>query len=502
LSANISSPASGERMGYIEGIDRHQQVLFPEALDDYVAADHPVRVIDEFVAGLDLAKLGFGRATPAAEGRPGYDPRALLSLFIYGYLNRVRSSRRLEAETHRNLEVIWLMRKLRPDHKTISEFRRQHTAVLKKVTKELLLICRDLELLDSTLVLIDGSKIRAVNSRERNYTAVRVEKLLRRIDESIAKYLADLDRQDRQEQGMTGTTDPELPKKLEKLRARQKELQEIQEQVRETGNQVSLTDPESRRMKMRGDHDVCYNAQIAVDPKHHLIVAHDVTNEVTDVEQLAPMALAAKEALEVEQLDVAADRGYHNGADVVICEENKITPYVPAPQTSRNEKAGLFTKEDFTYSEERDAYRCPAGHWLQRRTQTRTKKDRVLGYYSNAEACRSCPMRSQCTTSKVARRIMRTPEEVQVEAMRRRVAARPELMARRKAVVEHPFGTIKREGDAGHFLLKGLQGVGGEFSLSVLAYNLKRVMNTLGVKCLLEALRRRISAENRLFAGA
>jgi transposase len=478
-------------MGYIEGVDRHQRTMFPEALDDYVAADSTVRVIDEFVGGLDLVGMGFKRAVPAGEGRPGYDPRSLLGLYIYGYLNRTRSSRRLEAETHRNLEVIWLMRKLRPDHKTIAEFRREHRRVLKQVTREFLMICKELRLLDSTLVLIDGSKMRAVNSRERNYTEGRVAKLIRRMDESIAQYLAELDRKDREEEGMKGPTDPELPQKLAELRARQKELREMQQQIRESGEQVSQTDPESRRMKVRGDHDVCYNAQIAVDSKHHLIVAHEVTNEVTDVEQLAPMALAAQEALAVEALEVAADRGYHNGAHVALCEANGITPYVPAPNPSKGEKAGIFPKEAFRYSEERNAYQCPAGHWLQQRTSGQAKNGRTLGYYSNPQACRGCPLRQQCTRSRSARRICRTPEEAQVQAMRRRLAERPELMARRKASVEHPFGTMKRGWDSGYFLLKGMEGVRAEFSLSVLAYNLRRTISILGVECLLAALRER-----------
>jgi len=478
-------------MGYIEGADRHQVVLFPEALDDYVAANSTVRVIDEFVAGLDMAALGFQRAVPAEEGRPGYDPRALLGLYIYGYLNRTRSSRRLEAETHRNLEVIWLMRKLRPDHKTIAEFRRVHAKALKQVTRAFLMLCRDLELLDGTLVLIDGTKLRALNSQERNYTASRTTRLIQQVEASIAKYLAELDRQDRQEEGTSGPTDPELPRKLEALRARQKELQGIQEQIERTGEQVSLSDPDSRRMKVRGSVEVCYNAQIAVDSKHALIVAHDVTNAGNDQEQLGAMALAAKEVLGVEELEVAADCGYHSPLQIALCEANGITPYVPEPQTtSKNVQSGLFTKEDFAYSEAHDAYQCPGGHWLERRSQSRTKAGRILGYYSNPPACRSCPMRAQCTRDQKARRITRRPEEAQVMAMRRRLAERPEMMVQRKRV-EHPFGTLKRGMDMGHFLLQGLERVGGEFSLSVLAYDFKRVIKLVGVECLLEVLRRR-----------
>ena len=478
-------------MGYIEGVDRHQSMLFPASLDEYVGPGNPVRVIDEFVEGLDLVALGFNRSRPAAEGRPGYDPRVLLKLYIYGYLNRTRSSRRLEAETHRNVEVIWLMGGLKPDHKTIAVFRKDHPKALKQVTREFLLICKDLELLDGTLALIDGSKFRAVNSRDRNYTAVKVEKLLKRVEASISKYLSELDSSDRQEKGQLGSEDPDLPKKLEKLRQRQQELQEIQRQIAETGDQVSLTDPQSRRMKVRGDMDVCYNAQLAVDPKFHLITAHEVTNEVTDVEQLAPMAIAAKEALGASELEVVADAGYHNPAHVALCEESGVTAYVPAPNSSKNAKRGLFTKEEFSYDEARDAYRCPAGEWLRRRTESTTEAGRTLGYYSNPAACRSCPIRMQCTRSKDARRLMRPPEEAQLEAMRKRLAERPELMLQRKATAEHPFGTMKRGHDAGYFLLKGLVKVGGEFSLTVLTYNLRRVINLLGVECLLEALKQR-----------
>jgi transposase len=489
-------------MGYIEGVDRDQVVMFPEALDDYIAADSTVRIIDEFVRGLDMAALGFERAVPALQGRPGYDPRALLGLYIYGYLNRTRSSRRLEAETHRNLEVIWLMRKLRPDHKTIAVFRRAHPKALKRVTRMFLMLCQELKLLDGTLVLIDGTKLRALNSLDRSYTDYRTRQLIRQVEKSIAKYMAELDRQDRQDEGTGGPTDPDLPRKLETLRARQKELQAIQEQIEQTGEQVSLTDPDSRRMKVRGNVEVCYNAQIAVDAKHGLIVAHEVTNQGNDQEQLAPMALAAKQTLGVEALEVAADAGYHSPAQVARCEENGITPYVPEPQTSNSAKAGLFTKESFTYDEDRDAYQCPAGQLLERRSHSHTKSGRVLGYYSNPGACRGCAMRAQCTRDQYARRIIRRPEEAQVAAMRRRLAERPELMVRRKAMVEHPFGTLKRGMEMGHFLLKGLEGVSSEFSLSVLAYDLKRVINLLGAKCLLEALKSRREQSERAFAGA
>lgn len=476
-------------MGYKEGIGRDQQVLFPDALDDYVAADNPVRFIDAWVGTLDMKELGFERAVPAKEGTPGYDPRTLLKLFIYGYLNRTRSSRRLEKETHRNVEVIWLMEKLRPDHKTIAEFRRRNAGVLVKAAKEFTVLCRKLNLFGAELVFVDGSKFRAVNGKGRNYNDAKLRDLLNRIDARIQEYMAELEVADRAEGDQPGATDAQLREKIAALKEKKEEYEGHREVLKKSGEkQLSETDPESRLMKQQGEMKVCYNAQIAVDAKHHLIVACDVTNQVNDEQQLAPMAIAAKEALGVEALDVAADAGYHVGTQVVECEANGITPHAPKPRTSsKNGNQGLFTKEDFTYSAEQDAYKCPAGELLTLRT--RSTGQRSLRYYANRKACAGCPLRAQCTKSEQGRRIMRTPEEERLEAMAGRMGARPGLMVQRASTVEHPFGTMKWGWDGGHFLLKGLRKVQGEFSLMTLAYNLRRVMNLLGVECLLEALR-------------
>ncbi len=476
-------------MGYKPGVDREQQVLFPETVDEYVSADNPVRVIDAFVDGLDMSKLGFERAVPAVEGRPAYDPRDLLKLFIYGYLNRMRSSRRLERETHRNVEVIWLMRKLQPDHKTIAEFRRRHPKELKRVGREFVLLCAKLKLLSAELVFVDGSKFRAVNSKDRNFTKGKLKALLERIDAQIEGYLAEVEKQDAAEAQKPGATDPQLGEKLKALRERKESYEGLQKRLESGESQVSLTDGDSRLMKSQGDMKVCFNAQIAVDAKHHLIVADDVTNEVNDEWQLAPMAMAAKEALGVETLEVAADAGYHVGTQVVECETNGITPYAPRPKSSsKNAADGLYTKEAFTYSAERDEYLCPAGQWLALNTQT-VVKGRTLSYYANWKACAGCPMREKCTTGKQGRRIMRTPEEERLEAMAERLKERPELMLQRKSSVEHPYGTMKWTWDGYYFLVKGLKKVRGEFSLMTLAYNLRRVLSLLGVECLLEALR-------------
>lgn len=478
-------------MGYKVGASRDQAILFPESLDEYVSADNPVRFIDAFVAGLNLAELGFERAVPAEEGRPAYDPRDLLRLYLYGYLNRVRSSRKLERETHRNVEVMWLLGRLKPDHKTIAEFRRQNVEALRKTSREFTLLCKKLDLFSAELVFIDGSKFRAVNSKDRNFTEAKLKHLLERIDARIEEYLAELEAQDAAQAGEPGATDPRLAEKLKALRKRKTEYEAHQKALQESGqSQLSLTDPESRLMKVQGDMKVCYNAQIAVDPKHHLIVADDVTNQGSDEEQLAPMALAAKEVLGVQALEAAADAGYHVGSQVAQCEANAITPYVPQPKSSsKNAAQGKFTKEAFTYDAGRDAYQCPAGQWLGPCGKENAGEGRTIQYYANAAACAACPLREQCTGSKKGRRIKRAPEEERLVAMAERMKHRPDLMRDRKSTVEHPFGTMKWWWDSSYFLLKGLKKVRGEFSLMVLAYNLRRVVNLLGVECLLEALR-------------
>jgi hypothetical protein len=332
--------------------------------------------------------------------------------------------------------------------------------------------------------------LRSLLLTARNFAPKKLKKLLARIDAQIEQYLAEAEAADAEEEGQPSATEPRLQEKLKALRERKTRYEGFQKHLQESGaSQLSLTDPESRLMKLHGDLKVCFNAQIAVDAKHHLIVADDVVNEENDEGQLAPMALAAKEALEVDALDVAADAGYHVGTQVVKCEANDITPYVPRPKTSsKNEVEGRYTKEAFTYSAEQDAYRCPAGAWLGFSTESEVD-GRTLRYYANWKACAGCPLRAQCTKSKQGRRIMRTPEEPRLAAMADRLKKRPDLMLRRKSIVEHPYGTMKWTWDGYYFLLKGLKKVRGEFSLMTMAYNLRRVLNLREVECLLEVLR-------------
>ena len=474
-------------MRYIEGHCRSQRLLLPDLLDDYVTDDNPVRFIDAYVESLDLMSLGFTRAQAAFTGRPAYDPRDLLKLYIYGYLNRIRSSRRLERETHRNVELIWLLRKLRPDFKTIADFRKNNTKALQALFREFVLLCKQLDLFGAELLAIDGSKFKAVNNKHKNFTQAKLEKALQDIDEKVEQYLRDLDAADSEESSVHQPTREELQKKIENLQERQKRYRGFVEEITASGEtQLSLTDPDSRSMPKSPKVDVGYNVQIAVDSQHKLIVAQEVTNAVTDDDQLSPMALRAKETLGVERVRAVADMGYYHGHEIKACEEAGIDAYVPKPSTSANTKLGLFGKERFTYDPQKDCYRCPRGEELTFRFET-TELGRHIRYYATG-ACRSCPLKEQCTRNKGGRRITRWVDEHILERMEERLKANPEIMQERKQLVEHPFGTIKHTDDQGYFLMKGLQNVRAEFSLSCLAYNLKRAINLLGVPQLLGAL--------------
>lgn len=475
-------------MSFIEGVGRDQQQLFPDVLDDYVAAENPVRFIDAFVSSLDLSELGFERVAPAETGRPAYNPKDLLALYVYGYLYGIRSSRKLERETHRNVELMWLLRRLRPDFKTVADFRRDNGPALRKVCREFTLLCKRMDLFGAELVAIDGSKFRAVNNRQRSFPRAQLQEMLAQIDTRIESYLGRLDAQDNSE-ASTATVD-DLEQRMQQLKDRRAECQVLLEQMdHKDEDEVSLTDPDSRRMMTGGTTQVCYNVQIAVDEKHKLIVAEEVTNQASDRQWLAPMAKQAKQVLGTQQLAVVADRGYTNAEQVKQCVESGIVPYMDRPQNSRNLKLGLFTKDDFIYDKATDSYRCPAGETLNFHFEgtRRSRPQRPVRYYWTS-ACTRCALRSRCTQDGRRRRINRTPEEPFVEDMRARVAAAPEILRRRKAIVEHPFGTMKRWMNQGYFLTRGLENVRAEFSLTVLAYNLKRVLGILTVPRMVAAL--------------
>jgi len=476
-------------MDYIEGSNRDQLTLFPQSLDEYVSDDNPVRFIDAFVENLDLIDLGFKHSLLKETGRPPYHPGVLLKLYIYGYLNRIRSSRRLEQESHRNVEVIWLTGKLMPDHKTIANFRRDNRAAIREVCRSFTRFCRELDLFGGELVAIDGSKFKAVNNKGRNFTDRRLKKALQDIEKKIDAYLDELDENDAMAPEEHKPSAEELKQKIQRLKERMKKYKGLKKEMDDSGEtQISLTDPDSRSMPLAGGPrtQVAYNVQISVDEKHKLILDHEVTNEVTDRNLLRQMAIQAKEALGMEKLDVLADMGYYDGQQIKDCMEEGITPLIPKADTSANKKLGLFSKSDFNYDPEQDCYWCPAGKKLTYRFQT-TEKGRVRRYYATA-ACAKCALKDQCTRSKQGRRISRWVYEEVLEEMERRVNANPEKVKLRKQLAEHPFGTIKHHWDQGHFLMRKLPNVGSEMSLSVLAYNLKRTIQILGIPRMMEAL--------------
>ena len=473
-------------MDYIEGTNRDQFLLFPESLDEYVSEDNPVRFIDAFVESLDLQALGFKHAVLQETGRPPYHPGVLLKLYVYGYLNRIRSSRLLEKESHRNVEVIWLTGKLAPDHKTIANFRRDNREAIREVCRAFTRFCRELDLFGGELIAIDGSKFKAVNNKGRNFTERKLKRAIKDIEKKIDAYLDELDENDANEPDEHRPTAGELKEKIKTLRERMKKYKGLKKKIEETGEtQISLTDADSRSMPLAGGPrtQVSYNVQVSVDEKHKLIVDHEVTNEVTDRSLLSRMAKRAKEALGVDELEVLADMGYYDGQQVKDCVDEGIMPYIPKADTSANKKLGLFGKDDFLYDQEQDCYWCPAGEKLNFRFQT-TEKGRERRYYATA-ACAGCALKIQCTRSKQGRRITRWEYEDVLEEMEHRVQEKPEKVKLRKRLAEHPFGTIKHSMDQGYFLMKRLPNVGAEMSLSVLAYNLKRVINILGVSRML-----------------
>lgn len=470
-------------MGYVAGTNREQVVLFPAVIDDYVSGENPVRFVEAFVKGLDLGALGFSKAEAEERGRPGYDPRDLLKLYLYGYLNEIRSSRKLERETLRNVEVMWLLRRLTPDHKTIANFRKENARVLPGVFREFTQLCRELQLFGAELVGIDGSKFRAVNGRDRNFSEAKLNKRLQWIEEKIAQYLAALQAADATDSNEQQSSASELQAKIAALQERQVVYEGLQEQLSESGEkQISLTDADARLMKGRQGQHVSYNVQIAVDSKHKLVADFAVTNEGNDLNCLAALAQGAQRELGVEALKVCADRGYYNTRQIKTCEDAGIEVHMERPEP--RQVAGIFPLERFTYDGTKDLYTCPAGKRLSYRTFDKQKQVRC--YWT--EACHRCPLKSQCTTGKGPRKIKRPVGQDAAERMLQRVAANPEFLQLRKQLVEHPFGTIKRQMGQDYFLLRGQQQVSGETSLTLLAYNLKRVLKLRGVDQLIEAL--------------
>lgn len=472
--------------GFIQGESRDQSTLLPERLDDYIAEENPVRVIDVFVDELDLASLGF-KTIPEKTGRPGYHPSCLLKIYIYGYLNQVKTSRKLEREAQRNIELMWLTEKLTPDFKTIADFRKDNGTSIQKVCREFVLICRRLELFTDAFVAIDGSKFKAVNNRDRNYTKAKIKYQLKEIDKNIARYLSQLETADRQETAAARENKKRLNEKIKTLKKKIKSLNQIEKELLlAQDQQISQTDPDCRSMKTRGQGVVGYNVQAAVDVKHHLITTHTVTNVGSDRSALYDTAVKAKEAIGTNTLRVIADRGYYNGSEIYNCERSNIKVYLPKVQTSRNLALGKYDKRDFIYHKKDDEYECPAGERLKWRFKGPQDGKIIHNYWSSN--CGACKTKNKCTTGEF-RKVSRWEHEDVLDNVQDRLDQDPGFMKKRRNTVEHPFGTIKMWMGYTHFQMRTLENVSTEMSLHVLAYNLKRVMNIIGISSLMESLR-------------
>jgi transposase len=475
-------------MNWITGTDRHQTQLLPAALEDYVTPENPVRFLDAFVARLDLRAAGFRfpKADPRGRGRPAYPPAELLKLYLYGYLHQLRSSRRLEAECARNLEVIWLVRQLRPDFKTIADFRKDNAAAFKAVVREFTRLCRHLDLFGGQLLAIDGTKIKASNAADRNWSQRQLEKHQAQLEAQLDEYLRALETADAQDAPAAAPSATELQEKMARLAERHSQIQERLQTLAQTGeSQLSATDPDSRGMKSAHGHIVGYNVQGSVDAKHHLLVTVAATNAVVDQGQLATVAQAAKAELELPQADVVADGGYFKSEAIKACQEMGLEAHLPAVENSPSERAGLYGKADFRYDAQNDVYHCPNGSELRRRRQMEDK-GRVLFHYDHPEACAGCPLKGRCTKA-AYRTVSRWEHEAVLERMAAAVAAAPEKLAARKTLIEHPWGTLKWLLPGG-FLVRGQVQVSAEVSLAHFGYNLKRALAVVGLDKLLTAL--------------
>jgi transposase len=475
--------------GFIEGVSRAQTTLFPERLDDWIAEEHLVRVVDLFVDQFDLAALGFERHAAARTGRPGYHPAVLLKLFIYGYLNRIPSSRRLECEAGRNVELMWLTGRLVPDHKTIADFRRQNGPGIRKACASFVELCRRIGVLKGAVVAVDGSKFKAVNNRDRNFTKGKIASRLAHLEAEVERYLEEADRIDRQESGAALTERAahlsgrfhRARHEIERLMAMDKAL------VDAPDGQISLTDPDARAMATRAQHSghVGYDVQSVVDAETHLIVMHEVINQGHDRDLLTKMATQAKAALQREDMHIRADKGYFSAQEILACHEAGITATVPRSDTSGARSKGHFVKADFAYEHDADIYRCPAGQALTHRTTTEQQGLQMRRYWTNA--CKDCALKSRCTTGQ-ERRVSRWEHEHLVEASNARRRSPSAPMSVRRSTVEHPFGTIKAWTGPCHFLTRRLTGVRTEMALNVLACNIKRIIALVGIKALMAAV--------------
>jgi len=472
---------------YQKSLNRQQEMLLPSRVEDYVSDNNTVRAIDAYVATLNLQSIGYSHTQETTiAGQPAYDPAGLLKLYLYGYMQGIRSSRKLEKEVYRNLEVIWLIEGLRPSYKTIANFRKNNSKALKASNKDFVLLCKELNLLGGESVAVDGSFFKADARKESIYTETRLNKELASLEKKITDYQNTLDQQDAMDDKSgcgSLVEDPQLTEKLDKLKARQAEKQALKKALEESGEkQISTVDQDARLLKKSVETIAGYNGQTVVDSQHHIIVTEELTQDGNDLNQLAPMLEKAKEVLEVENLNGLADAGYYNTQQIKDCEDQNITPYVATPkEPDTAEKQGRFSKKDFPYDAKKNVYICPQGHELKaRENPTYNKGRKVYAYSTRSTDCKNCPLKSQCLTEKSRyKKIQRWEHQDVIDQHKERMQTTPGIMRQRAALVEHPFGTLKHRAGMHHFLMRGLEKCGGEFSLMVLAYNFTRVLNTM-----------------------
>ena len=477
-------------MGYIAGLDRNQTAIV--TLDQYVDENNLCRVIDAFVNSLDLKELGFKYSVFKDTGRPPFDPADMMKLYIYGNQFRIRSSRRLEAETLRNVEVMWLLNGLTPDDKTISNFRMDNRKAIKEVFKTFNKLCLALGLFGKETIAIDGSKIKANNSRKHHFTQKDTEKMLSKLDKKVAEYLEELDRNDEAEDGDPHPDREAIEAALEKLKGRKSELETILAKIKENGGKpVCTVDEDAALMKQGGGkgYDVCYNVQTSVDDKNGLMVDFKVTNHANDLGELSGMVEQSEEVLGVEKINVLADTGYSKGVEIDASEKAGATCYIPKPKPAHQPENEEFNRENFKYDAESNTYTCPAGNIMPEvRTREQTQERDGFKVYANREACKNCPVKDQCTKSKTLREIERSPYQQNVDRADQNAKENPSLYQRRMELSEHPFGVVKRIWGFGQFLCRGNEMVTGEIAMAFLAFNLRRAVNLIGVKKLVEAI--------------
>jgi transposase len=489
-------------MRYIEGINRKSKIAFPEYIDDYITEDNPVRIIEAFVESLNMIELGFTNAIPKDKGRPGYDPKDLLKLYIYGYMNKITSSRNLEKATQTNIEVMWLLRRLSPDFKSISDFRKDNKKTIKLVFNQFVALCKEWDLFGKEVVAVDGSKFRASNSKKNNFSTKSLNRKIKYLEEKIEKYMTEIEENDDEESLDRKPGKEEIKEKIKELKERKEKYEAYKEEM-EKGNitEISTTDPDSRLMATNNNGiDVCFNVQTVVDSKHKLVVDCDVINNPTDHGMLSKMAKSAKEIFEVEELEALADKGYYNAADLKICEEENIITYV-AKQTFPNSTGEEeFYLDKFKYNKEENVYICPKGEKLYSRRKKPIDENTKEIVYRNFEACDKCEFKEKCTKNKKGRQIRRSIDQDFLDIVDERTLENKEFYRQRQMIVEHPFGTVKRGFGITYFLTRGLESVKAETSLAFLAYNMKRVINILGTKEIIRRLTGKKLSVNPLFS--